>query len=51
MAEKPTSPLYSEKTAALNNTLSALNIKNAQAMKLLDGTNDQENKTWLIRAK
>lgn len=36
MAEKPTSPLYSEKTAALNNTLSALNIKNAQAMKLLD---------------
>lgn len=26
----------SEKTAALNNTLSALNIKNAQAMKLLD---------------
>lgn len=36
MAEKPTSPLYSEKTAGLKKTLADLNVKNAQAMKLLD---------------
>lgn len=36
MADETKKVPTSEKTAALNNTLSALNIKNAQAMKLLD---------------
>ena len=36
MAEKPTSPLFSEKTAGLNKTLNLLNVKNTQAMKVLD---------------
>lgn len=36
MAEEPKKVPSSEKTAALKATLASLNIKNAQAMKLLD---------------
>jgi len=36
MAEKSKNPLSSEKTASLKTDLMALNVKNAQAMKLLD---------------
>jgi len=36
MAEENKNPLSSEKTASLKTDLMALNVKNAQAMKLLD---------------
>jgi hypothetical protein len=36
MAEESKNPLSSEKTASLKTDLMALNVKNAQAMKLLD---------------
>tara|TARA_R110000822_G_scaffold18852_3_gene61841 strand:- start:850 stop:1095 length:246 start_codon:yes stop_codon:yes gene_type:complete len=36
MAEETKKALYSEKTAGLKGTLALLNVKNAQAMKLLD---------------
>ena len=36
MAEESKNPISSEKTASLKTDLMALNVKNAQAMKLLD---------------